>query len=186
VKRNIIRLIVVGLLATAYLLYFRWNRERIENGPRAQHINCVNNLKQIYIAFRLWEGDHGDQHPFNVSTNAGGTLELCAVDKDGFDSNAYLYLRLMTNELTVPKLLICPQDRSKKAAPNWTDLQPENISYRFRSGTNVIEANPHEVLAVCPIDGNILYCDGTVKGEPVEDENGQHPMRVSTNFKSSP
>ena len=173
-----IRLIVVGLLATAYLLYFHWNRERIENGPRAQRINCVSNLKQIGIAFRLWEGDHGDQYPFNVGTNAGGTLELCAVDKNGFDSNAYLYLRIMTNELTVPKLLICPQDHSKKAATNWANLQSENISYHFRSGTNVTEANPHEILAGCPIDGNILYCDGTVKGEPIKDEYGQHPMHV--------
>ena len=161
-KRNAIRLIVIGLLATAYLLYFRWNRERIENGPKPQHINCVSNLKQIGIGFRLWEGDHGDQYPFNVSINAGGTMELCAVDKDGFDRNAYLYLRLMTNELTATKLLICPQDRTKKLASDWASLQTDNITYRFRSGPNVTEINGNEVLAVCPIDGNTLYCDGHV------------------------
>jgi len=161
-KRNIIRLIVIGLLATAYLLYFLWNKDRIENGPRAQHINCVSNLKQIAIGFRLWEGDHGDQYPFNLSTNAGGTMELCALDKDGFDRNAYLYLRLMTNELTRPILLLCPHDRTKKMATNWVSLQPENITYRFRSGPNVTETNENAVMAVCPIDDNTLYCDGHV------------------------
>jgi len=161
-KRNIIRLIVVGLLASAFLLYFCWHRERIENGPKPQHINCVSNLKQIGIGFRLWEGDHGDQYPFNLSTNAGGSMELCAVDKDGFDRNAYLYLRTMTDELTSPKLLICPQDHSKRASTNLISLRPENITYRFRSGPSVTETNGNEALAVCPIDGNTLYCDGHV------------------------
>ena len=164
-KRNLIRLIVAGLLITAFGVYLRWNHERIEHGPVAQRINCVSNLKMIGIAFRMWEGDHGNQYPFNVSTNAGGTMELCAADKDGFDRNAYLYLRTMTNdELTIPPLLlICPQDRSKKAATNLTSLQAENITYRFRSGPNVTETNENEVLAICPIDGNTLYCDGHVE-----------------------
>jgi prepilin-type processing-associated H-X9-DG protein len=147
---------------------------------RAQHINCVSNLKMIGIAFRLWEGDHGDQFPFNLSTNAGGTMELCATNMDGFDRNAYLHLRTMTNELTAPLLLICPQDRSKKAATNWANLQAENITYRFRSGPNVTETNENEVLAICPIDGNTLYCDGHVAegkqagGKKSDDHNLMH------------
>ena len=44
---------------------------------RAQSISCVTNMKQIGLAFRLWEGDNNDQFPFNVSTGKGGTLELC-------------------------------------------------------------------------------------------------------------
>jgi hypothetical protein len=137
---------------------------------KAQHITCVNNLKQIGLAFRLWEGDHGDQYPFNVSTNAGGTLEFCVVGKDGFDRNTFLHFQVMSNELSTPKLLICPQDRSKKAATNWTSLGPENITYRLRSGRNVSEANPRAILAVCPVDGNVLYTDGTVL-----DKNGKIP-----------
>jgi prepilin-type processing-associated H-X9-DG protein len=135
----------------------------VEDVRKPQHINCVSNLKQIGIAFRLWEGDHGDQYPFNLSTNAGGNMELCAIDKDGFDTNAYLYLRTMADELSTPKLLICPQDRSKTTATNFASLQPENISYRFHSGTNVTEANPQAVLAFCPVDGNLLFCDGSVQ-----------------------
>jgi hypothetical protein len=135
-----------------------------QDEPRAQQITCINNLKQIGLAFRIWEGDHGDQYPFNTSTNAGGSMELCAVGKDGFDSNAFLHFKAMAGDdyLRVPLLLVCPQDRSKKAATNWANLRAGNVTYRLRSGTNVIEANPHEILVVCPIDGNILYCDGTV------------------------
>ena len=35
---------------------------------KAQRINCVNNLKEVGIAFRVWEGDNSDKYPMNVST----------------------------------------------------------------------------------------------------------------------
>src|SRR3954465_1970813 len=39
---------------------------------RAQRINCVNNLKQIGVAFRTWALDNGDQYPMKVSAASGG------------------------------------------------------------------------------------------------------------------
>ena len=34
---------------------------------KAQRINCVNNLKEVGLAFRIWEGDNGDKYPMAVS-----------------------------------------------------------------------------------------------------------------------
>ena len=163
-KRTLIRLVVWGAVAIAIGFYLHWNNERLNNGRVPQKITCVNNLKQIGLGFRIWEGDHSDQYPFNTSTNVGGSLELCAPDKDGFDRNAWLYLKTMTNddELKVPLLLVCPRDRSKKPAASWEELQATNVTYLFRCGTNITDANPKAVLAICPIDGNILYANGTV------------------------
>jgi hypothetical protein len=116
---------------------------------------------------------------------------LVLPDKDGFDNNAFIYLKNMTGELglTTPLLLICPQDKSKRVAVGWTNLQPKNISYRFRSGIKVSPDNPREILAVCPIDGNILYCDGSVLGKndklPIELKPFL-PFEVMTNSPSSP
>ena len=42
---------------------------------KAQRINCVNNLKEIYLAFKIWSGDNGDKYPMNVSTQFGGGME---------------------------------------------------------------------------------------------------------------
>ena len=119
----------------------------------AQKITCVNNLKQIGLAFKIWSLDHQDQFPCNVSTTNGGGLEFATVDKDGFDTNAYLYLKNMHGQewLTVPALMVCPKDHSKSVATEWTNLGPQNVTYKFRAGYQVSSLNSKEILAVCPV-----------------------------------
>lgn len=131
--------------------------------PNARRITCVKNLKQIGLSFRGWALDNAGQFPFNVSTNAGGTMEFCAKGADGFDGNAALHLQAMSNELTTPILLVCPKDSSRKPAAGFPSLQASNVTYRLHSGTKINESNPTAVLAFCPVDGNTLYCDGSVK-----------------------
>jgi hypothetical protein len=132
---------------------------------RAQQINCVNNLKQVGLAFKIWALDNQDSFPFNVSTNNGGTLEWCAPDADGFDKNAFRHLMAMSNELSTPKILVCPED-TKTPSIDWQTLAPSNVSYWVRSGTNITDATPTQVLARCPIHGTELYCDGSVQQKP--------------------
>lgn len=129
---------------------------------KAQDINCVNNLKMAGLAFRVWAGDHDDQYPFNVSTNKGGTLELCNEGEDGLDRNSWIHFQVMSNELAVPKILVCPGDASKAAAGDFNHLSAANVTYLVHPGTNVIDANPEAVLAICPIHNNVLRSDGSV------------------------
>jgi hypothetical protein len=133
------------------------------NTQTVQRADCQNNLRQIGLAFKVWALEHNDQYPFNVSTNAGGTLELCAAGADGFDNNAVAHFLIIANELTTPSFLVCPKDRSKRVASDFTDFKGVNLSYRLRTGTNINGDNPQEILAVCPIDGNELFCDGNVR-----------------------
>lgn len=131
-------------------------------GGKAQQINCINNLKQIGLAFRIWAGDNNGQFPFNVSTNAGGTMELCRLGEDGFDLSAAIHFQVMSNELNTPKILVCPDDKTRKPLLVFGQVQSENVSYRMRSGTNITDALPRSVLCVCPVDGNVVYTDGEV------------------------
>ena len=132
---------------------------------KAQSINCSNNMKQIGLSFRTWAIDNNDNFPFNVSTNKGGTLELCLLGSDGFDRNAAFHFQVMSNELSTPKILVCPADSKRQPAPDFLSLRPANVSYQVRSGPNVSDTNPDQVLAVCPIHNNVLRCDGSVQRE---------------------
>ena len=42
---------------------------------KAQKINCTHNLKQVGLAFRIWEGDNQDKYPMSVSYLQGGANE---------------------------------------------------------------------------------------------------------------
>ena len=133
---------------------------------RAQEVSCMNNLKQVGLAFKIWAAEHSDQYPFNVSTNTGGTAELSARGSDGFEKNAFLSFMVLSNELGTPKILICPADSGKVNSLNFASLQAANLSYRLRSGTNVSDMHPQEVLVMCPIHGTELMCDGSVQSHP--------------------
>jgi hypothetical protein len=128
--------------------------------------DCQYNLRQIGLSFKVWQLEHNDQYPFNVSTNSGGTLELCATGPDGFDKNAIAHFLVISKELSTPNFLVCPNDSTKHPAASFENLQPVNVSYRLRTGTNINSENPQEVLAVCPIHGNQLFCDGNVRKAP--------------------
>jgi prepilin-type processing-associated H-X9-DG protein len=104
---------------------------------KAQRINCVNNLKQDGIVFRIWEGDNGDKYPMAVSTNKGGTMEYAE------DGNAFRHFQVMSNELSTPKILVCPADDRTPAA-SFTRLKNQNVSYFV--GLDATEVRPPMLL----------------------------------------
>jgi prepilin-type N-terminal cleavage/methylation domain-containing protein len=85
---------------------------------KAQRINCVSNLKQQGIAFRLWEGDNNDRYPMAVSTIASGAQERIFVTGNATQPTAQSYnvnsvFVCMSNELSTPKILYCPSDNGQ-------------------------------------------------------------------------
>jgi hypothetical protein len=143
---------------------------------RFQYDYCCNNLQQIGLAFRTWAIDNDGRFPFNVSTNVGGTMEYCARGADGFDTNAALHFQVMSNELSTPRILVCPKDQSRKPAAGFPGLQASNVTYRVRSGTNLNESNPTAVLVVCPLDGNTVLCDGNVTAASADWKPPRRPL----------
>ena len=99
-------------------------------GMRGKRAGCMNNLKQIGIAFHTFAHDHGDKFPMQVSTNAGGSMEfVSAAQRLGANFFlGYRHLQVLSNELLDPKLVICPADR-RAPAQSFSLLQNENVSY---------------------------------------------------------
>ena len=77
---------------------------------RAQRINCVSNLKQVGLGFRMWSNDHGERFPWQEDTQNGGVQEhgrrLC---------RGRLLIAAASNEMNSPKILVCPSDPEKNA-----------------------------------------------------------------------
>ena len=91
---------------------------------RALRIQCVTNLKHIGVAFDAWASDHNEKFPMEISQTNGGTMEFTS------GSNEWRHFQIMSNELSTPKVLLCPADDSRPlAATNFTFLNNSNLSY---------------------------------------------------------
>jgi prepilin-type N-terminal cleavage/methylation domain-containing protein/prepilin-type processing-associated H-X9-DG protein len=84
---------------------------------KAQKITCTNNLKQVGLSFRIWEGDNGDKYSMAVSVVSGGASEYfyhqgasTAVAPQTFKANPGMAFMVMSNELGTAKIVGCPSD----------------------------------------------------------------------------
>ena len=92
---------------------------------RSRQIVCLNNLKQIGLAYRIWKGDNEDNFPMDASVTNGGTMELLAAGKD-----VWRTFQVISNELSTPKILFCPADIDHTEATYFsTNFSAKNISY---------------------------------------------------------
>ena len=126
-------------------------------------IQCINNLKQIGLDFRLWSDDHHHQFPFNLSTNQGGTMEYCDRDTNGFDRNGFRHLMVMSDELSSTRVVLCPSEKFEQLAVDFAHIADTNVTYQIPSGTHLSWGNSNDIIAVCPIHGNIIFTDGSVR-----------------------
>jgi competence protein ComGC len=62
--------VVVAVLTVVVAVFL----SALYSGPRhvVSKLDCVNNVKEIDIAFRIWEGDNGDKRPMEVPVALGG------------------------------------------------------------------------------------------------------------------
>jgi hypothetical protein len=107
---------------------------------RAKKIACVNNLKQLGLAVRVWAGDNDDWSPPNILD--------------------------MTNEMSTPKILFCPADTAHEVAESgFSSYNPaRNLSYEYMAaGVKIADTNMNRVLFLCPIHNNVGLLDGSVQ-----------------------
>ena len=133
--------------------------------PDQQQVStqCLNQMKQIGLAFRSWGMDNRDRFPFELSRNQGGTAEFARPGANGLDANSAAHFQVLSNEFNnTPDILRCPSDTNVTPAMDFRRLQPENVSYQIFSGRSVA-ANPLEdMLFCCPVHHHVALRDGSV------------------------
>jgi len=129
---------------------------------KAQRINCINNLKQVGLAFRTWSIAHDGLTPMTVARASGGDSEdvgyrILGANQQTSRGVSKMFL-CMSNELSTPKILFCPAeyessyrqaastfsgtyDSATNSAPYTNDL---NVSYFI--GVDAQETRPQMFL----------------------------------------
>ncbi len=123
---------------------------------RALRIQCVNNLRNVGLSFRIFATDNDDLFPMQVPSSQGGSAEA-ARPATGM-SQTWRHFLSLSNELSTPKILICPSDGLGRIEANtWnTNRQPrqsglegfyrnQNISYFV--GLDADETLPQSLLS---------------------------------------
>ena len=113
-------LVVIAIIAILAALLLPALAKAKKAARRAQ---CINNIKQIGLSFKVWEGDHGDKYPTAVSTAKWGAQECIFSQLGGAPSVGYgitNVFQVMSNELSTPKNLYCPSDISPAFGPSDT------------------------------------------------------------------
>ena len=133
---------------------------------KAQRIACVNNLKQVGIATRIYATDNQDRFPWQVPELEGGSAEYMPSSK--YKSN-YKHWMALSNELSNPKVVRCPRDGNRNQANSFVEAKPRgaagktvvafggktgNLSMSYFLGKGADEAKPNNVLAG---DRNVNY-----------------------------
>src|ERR1019366_6108039 len=79
---------------------------------KAQRIQCINNLKQVGTAYRIWSNDNGDKFPAQQTVALGGWADYVTGETLGtLGSQTYFNYTLMANEMgQSPKIVLCPSD----------------------------------------------------------------------------
>lgn len=152
-------LVVVSIIVLLTAIFLP---ELAASKRKSSKIDCVNKLKQIGLAYRIWSGDNGDKYPAEVSVANGGAMELAA------KGDAVLVFQVMSNELSTPKILCCPNDDEHTCGTNFTtDFSAKNISYF--AGLDAKLSDPQALLSG---DDNFQVAGVPVKSGVLEISSG--------------
>ena len=116
---------------------------------KAQRINCINNLKQVGIACRLWAGDHGGKYPMQVPSTNGGPAQQLAISDGTGTAYTFQVFQVLSNELGTPKITMCPADGDRTPATDFgADFSVRaNSAVSYFVGKDADESNPQMLLA---------------------------------------
>lgn len=106
---------------------------------KAQGINCLNNMKQIGLAARIYANDHQDRFPATLAD--------------------------LKEELGDSRVLICPGSHGpspEAAVQENAGEEGGTSSYEYKPGGEGKPA-PDQVILICPVHGHHLRGDGSVE-----------------------
>ena len=125
---------------------------------KAQRISCVNNLKEVGMAYRLWAGDNGDLVPAQQTISLGGWKDTVDGTSQGAAANLYINYIIMGNDMgQSPKLVLCPSDDRTSVASSFNSVQNNN--------NNPVAFNNTTCSYFCGVGANDVYPQSIAGGD---------------------
>jgi len=124
---------------------------------KAQRIKCVNNLKNVGLAFRIFSTDNSDRFPMNIPNAEGGSADALANAK-----LTWMHFSALSNELSTPKIVVCPSDQRTESTTFATNAVAANKNViPFNKNANLsyfiaLEADETRPQAFLSGDRNIV------------------------------
>jgi type II secretory pathway pseudopilin PulG len=109
----------------------------------ANRVSCLNNLKEIGTAYRLWAEENGDRTPAGQTVAKGGWGDFLTNADQG--ALCWTNYAIMQNELgQSPKLVNCPSDERPSAISFTNNFDNTHLSYFV--GVSANEAHPQSLM----------------------------------------
>jgi prepilin-type N-terminal cleavage/methylation domain-containing protein/prepilin-type processing-associated H-X9-DG protein len=121
---------------------------------RARRISCTNNLKQIGLAMKTWAMDNIDRYPMQVASTDGGPPNQSSFSASPWGADyTYQVFGVLSNELSTPKMLVCPSDErtthtnfNMQAGNKNAGAYLANVNISFFVGKDAQEGNSQMLL----------------------------------------
>jgi prepilin-type N-terminal cleavage/methylation domain-containing protein len=173
---------------------------------KGQRVSCVNNLRQIALAFFSFSSDHNNRFPTTVAQNGGSSDFATSASGDG--AAAHLGLRRVTanqdqsrgvfgiflvlsNELVTPKILVCPGEPEKERQPATTFAWSPSPVVTSQSSATIWGSgsfvNDHQTSYFSGIDSNPSHPQTIMSGDHgLGTGNPTHPFQAATTNNQAP
>jgi hypothetical protein len=151
--------LLVVIVCVAVVFFFLLLPAEPTGKAKATRLNCVINLKNIGLAWRIYATDSEASYPWlHSATNRPPVLPTNFVSAPGASlspgQGGAAIFGLITNELSTPKILQCPSDTKRlqlKANSFGFLLAPAQVAVRDRAvsyfiGTSASEEAPQSIM----------------------------------------
>jgi prepilin-type N-terminal cleavage/methylation domain-containing protein/prepilin-type processing-associated H-X9-DG protein len=114
---------------------------------KALRIACTNQLRQTGLGCVVWANDNGDRYPWQVPSSQGGPPNQAQLATAPYNASyVYQVFAVLSNELSTPRLVLCPAD-TRTTATNFSLAGGfNNLALSYFVAKDASEAAPQMLL----------------------------------------
>ena len=140
---------VLVVLFIVFLLAAMFFPAMSGRGP-SSGVPCRSNQRQIGLGLILFQTDHDSRFPWQTPATNGGTMDFISI---GQASPHYQVLSAFLGNRT--DRLLCPVDKARRKAEDYSQLRDQNISYFVN-----LDASTNQPVQTILVGDRYLMADG--------------------------